>query len=210
MNIVPGNGNRDLTILGGGGHAKVVISVARLAGFNPIRVLDDNQANWGSELLGVPVTGPINQCSEFNASAVIAIGSNRVRQTIATQFPHIEWATLIHPSAWLDSSVQISEGSVVFAGSVIQPDSIIGRHCIVNTMSSVDHDCTLQDFAQIAPGAHLGGNVYVGEGAMVGIGASVHQGSTIGAWSILGGGAFLKGKLTEGKTAVGIPAKIIK
>ncbi|MES1147402.1 MAG: NeuD/PglB/VioB family sugar acetyltransferase [bacterium] len=196
-----------LTVIGAGGHAHVVVSTALAAGFKSIQIVDGSVARHGKSILGCPIIGDFDLFDPSKGPAVIAIGKNDVRQKVAKSFPQAEWATLIYHFTWIDPSVRIGEGTVVFAGVVIQPEAVIGHHCIINTGSSVDHECVLNDFAQVAPGARLGGNVKMGEGAFVGIGASVHQGACMGAWATLGGGGFLKGSLDAGLTAVGVPAR---
>ncbi|WP_449398442.1 hypothetical protein [Chryseobacterium wanjuense] len=86
----------------------------------------------------------------------------------------------------------------------------VGRHCIVNTNASIDHDCILEDFVHISPNVALGGNVYVGEGTHVGIGVNVIQGITIGKWCTIGAGAVIISDVPDGCTVVGNPGRIIK
>lgn len=65
------------------------------------------------------------------------------------------------------------------AGVTIISEVSVGRHCIINTNGSVDHDRVLGNFVHISSGVSLAGNVTVGEGTHVGIGASVNQGIKI-------------------------------
>ena len=65
--------------------------------------------------------------------------------------------------------------TAVFAGVVIQPDACVGRHVIVNTGASVDHDCVISDFAHVAPGVRLAGGVTVAEGVFIGSGLALCQ-----------------------------------
>jgi hypothetical protein len=37
------------------------------------------------------------------------------------------------------------------------PGAAIGRHAVLNTNCSVDHDCQIGDFASVSPGAALAG-----------------------------------------------------
>lgn len=104
----------------------------------------------------------------------------------------------------------MGEGTVVFHHAVIQASAIIGRHCIVNTSSSTDHDCTLEDFVHISPHATLSGNVMVGEGTHIGAGATVIPGITVGKWCVIGAGAVVTEDIPDYATAVGVPARIIK
>ncbi|MCS7301293.1 MAG: hypothetical protein NZ556_07050, partial [Fimbriimonadales bacterium] len=151
---------KSLIVIGAGGHAKVVISTARALGYSVETVYDDDSTKWGASLMGVSVRGnlqQIGQRSEPTAWSIIAVGDNRARQRIAGQLRHLQWATLIHPQSWIDPTAQVGAGTLVCAGVVVQPDARIGRHCIVNTAASVDHDCTIADFVHVAPGARLAG-----------------------------------------------------
>lgn len=195
-------------MLGAGGHAKVVIATVRATGGEVAAVLDDDPNIFGTRVLGLSVEGPISTAVTFGLPCVAAIGDNGGRRSVVKSLQVI-WATLVHPTAVLDESVGLGEGTVVFAGAVLQPDARVGRHAIVNTSASIDHDCVLADFCQVAPGAHLGGNVALGIGAFVGIGACVHQGSRLESGAVLGGGGFLtRGKtIPPGETWIGVPAR---
>lgn len=59
------------------------------------------------------------------------------------------------------------------AGAVINPGVGIGKGCIINTCSSVDHDCDVGGYVHIAVGSHLCGTVSVGDGTWIGAGATV-------------------------------------
>ena len=41
----------------------------------------------------------------------------------------------------------------VAAGPVINPGVLAGQHAIINTRASIDHDCVLGAYVQVAPGA---------------------------------------------------------
>lgn len=63
----------------------------------------------------------------------------------------------MHSAAWVDPDAKLGTGTVVFAGAVIRPGSVVGEHVIVNTSASVDHDCVVKDFVHIVPGCTPGG-----------------------------------------------------
>lgn len=203
-----------LWILGAGGHAKVVIDTVRMAGdFNPVGVLDDSEIAIGARLLSLPIHGPISRQSVGELridAAVVAIGDNGVRGEIVRRLHGtVEWPSIVHPRAIVAAGVPIGQGSVVAAGSVIQPDSRIGEHAILNTASSVDHDCFVGNFAHIGPGARLTGGVNVGEGALVGAGATIVPGVRVGSHSIIGAGSVVLGDVPSGVVVVGVPARVV-
>jgi sugar O-acyltransferase (sialic acid O-acetyltransferase NeuD family) len=197
-----------LVVLGAGGHAKVVISTARAAGYSVTGVLDDAPTMWGATLLGVPVMGPLSKLREFGqVGAVIAIGANAARMRISREISQVAWVTLVHPRACVDASARLGAGSVVFAGAVVHPDTVIGSHTIINTSASVDHDCRVGDYVHLAPGTHLAGNVCVGNGSFLGIGAVVVPGRRVGERAVIGAGACVLRDVGDDETVVGVPAR---
>lgn len=203
--------NKDLLILGAGGHAKVVIEAARICGFNPIAVFDDNDSLIGKSILGVPVKGKITELpDDTSGNAFIAIGNTIIRKRIAQRLVNLSWPALIHSAAFVSSSAKIGEGSIVCAGAIVQSSAVIGRQVIINTGAKIDHDCEIGDFAHVCPGCNLAGASIIDEGAMIGTGTSVIPLKRVGAWATIGAGAAVVSDIPSGVVAVGVPARIIK
>ncbi len=197
-----------LYVLGAGGHAKVVLSTLLAAGLSVDGLFDDDPQKQGLYVLGVKVIGTIEDAKKRTpARGVLAIGNNRARQLLAREFPEWEWLSVVHPRAYVHSSVSLGPGTVVFAGAVVQPDTHIGAHTIVNTGATVDHDCQVWDFVHLAPGVHLAGQVIIEEGVFIGIGSAVIPKVKVGAWTVVGAGAAVVENLPPYITAVGVPAK---
>ena len=58
-------------VLGGGGHAAVVIDAMLAAGApEPRAVLDRSSERWGGDILGVPVIGGDDRIAEMAASGL--------------------------------------------------------------------------------------------------------------------------------------------
>jgi sugar O-acyltransferase (sialic acid O-acetyltransferase NeuD family) len=197
---------RALLLLGAGGHAKVVISTAKAQGWQVCAALDDNSERWGSQIEGVPITGGLETATQWKEWAFIAIGDNHVRSALSQRY-QLCWATLIHPTAWIADSAKIREGTLITAGVVVQPAAQVGRHVILNTACSVDHDCVVGDWAHVAPGARLTGGVQVDEGALIGAGAVVLPNIHVGAWSVVGAGAIVTHDVPPHTVVVGVPAR---
>ena len=94
--------------------------------------------------------------------------------------------------------------------AIINPSVSIGKHCIINSGTIIEHDCKIEDFVHICPGASLAGGVEVGEGSMVGIGSTVIQGIKIGKWATIGAGTVIVEDVPDFAVVVGVPGKIIK
>lgn len=197
-----------VVVLGAGGHAKVVISTLHAAGYAVAAVFDDDVTKHGSRIMGVKIVGSIMGGDSLGYQrGVIAVGENATRKSISERVKSLEWLSVVHPKAYVDPSVRLSEGTVVFAGAVLQADTVVGRHAIINTGATVDHDCVLEDFVHLAPGGHLAGEVKVGEGAFLGLASGVIPGICVSAWSTVGAGGMVVDDVPAGATIMGVPAR---
>ncbi len=202
-------------IVGGGGHAKVLIEALRLRSERILGILEADPAMVGTEVLGVRVIGDDGELAIHPAASILlvnAIGSvNRptARSAVFMKFKEkgYSFATVIHPSAVVASDAILGEGAQIMAGAVIQPGSRIGRNTIVNTNASVDHDCLIGDHVHLSPGVTLSGGVRVGDSVHVGTGATVIQGVTIGRNSLVGAGSVVVSSVPENAEFVGVPAR---
>ncbi len=196
-------------LIGGSGHAKVIMDCIRASGGEVAGILDDG-IEAGTKVLDIPVLGKTADYEAYNTyKFVIAIGNNAVRRRIAESI-HVQWGTVIHPAAVISPYAEIGAGSVVMPGAVINAGAIVGSHCIINTGAVVEHDNVLGDFVHISPNGALGGTVTVGEGTHVGIGACVRNNVKICGGCTIGAGAAVVKNITEPGTYVGVPARKIK
>ena len=155
-----------LIIIGAGGHAVSVANVAISAGYSVISFVDDNKV--GQQIMEIPVISEeVSKSGSSQYNYAIAIGDNAKRKRVYKEFisdlPNANFPSLIHKSSVIGINSQIEEGVVIMPNSNIGPNSKVGRCCIINTSSSIDHDCVVSDFASLAPGVITGGNVKVGE-----------------------------------------------
>ncbi len=197
-----------LTILGASGHGKVVAEIAALCGYDQIEFLDDNEAltccgHW-------PVVGKCSLAAETDSGLFVAIGYNDIRKRLIQTIPEERLVTLVHPAAFVSKDAGLGPGTVVMAGSVVEPYARIGKGCIINTCSSADHDCRVGDYVHVAVGAHLGGTVYVGDDTWIGAGAIVVNNTNICGGCTIGAGAVVVRDIDTPGTYVGVPAKRLK
>lgn len=203
-----------LILLGGGGHARVLIDVARLMGRTVAAVLDDNDTLHGSAVDGVEVAGGIDTLSRYAprgyelVNAVGSAGLPAVRRRVWERGSGagFNFATLAHRSAVIASGAVLRAGAQVLAGAVVGPGAAIGPDAIINTSASVDHDTTIGAHTHIAPGATVCGGVTIGAGCHVGCGATIIQGVTIGDGVLVAAGAVVTGDLQDGARVAGVPA----
>ncbi len=150
----------------------------------------------------------VRTLTEWRGGMIIAIGNNGNRKHEAERHEGAKFGLAVGVNAACFAA-SVGEGTVVMAGSVIQARAVIGRHVIINTAATLDHDVVVGDYAHIAPGCHLCGNVTVGEGALLGVGTVVIPGIKIGAWAVVGAGSVVIRDVPDGAKVAGNPARAI-
>ncbi len=207
---------RDLVIFGSGGFAREVAQVVRdINAVGPmwslLGLLDDDVAKHGKTIGGLKVLGGSTWWEQHREVAiVIAIGNTAAKRRVAERLAGAQFATLVHPRAWLGERIEVGAGSVVCANVTATCDIVLGRHVILNLSVTVGHDARLADYVTVAPSVNVSGGVHVGAGCDLGTGAAIIQNVVVGAWSIVGAGAVVVRDLPENVTAVGSPARVIK
>ena len=194
-------------LMGAGGHASVVASSIEAMDGTLVCVFDSDESIASMD--GLENKGRYRSTEFPSAKLILAIGDNNIRKRLVPKIKHA-FGTVIHPSAIVDRLVSIGAGSQVLHGAIINRRTNLGKHCIVNTKASIDHDCTISDFVHIAPGATICGGVQIGECSLVGAGVTVLPNVQIGKNVIVGAGAVVTSSLPDNITCVGIPGKIIK
>ncbi len=201
-------------IFGASGHANVIIDILEKQKKYEIEgIFVDTPDMIGTEIMGYPVLDKI--VNFYGASkGIIAIGDNYGRMTVKNKIletnPDFEFINAIHPSASIGKNVSIDQGTVVVAGAVVNANAKIGKHCIINTQSSVGHDVVVGDFSTMAPGSHIGGNTTIGTNTTVSMGANVIQKLYVGNNTVIGAGSTVIHSIHDNVVAYGTPAKIIR
>jgi len=202
-------------ILGGGGHARVVIDCLRLSGVaEPEAIVDSNPKLWGSMVDEVPIRGGDDQLAQLRGEGVahfsLGLGLGPRDKLFAMACAAgLEPVTVVHPRAVVASRAIIGAGGQIFALAVINPGAKLGKNVLINTGAIVEHDCQIADHVQVASGACLAGGVIVEEGAFIGAGSTIRQGLRIGAAAVVGAGAMVTKDVLPGQTVMGVPARSV-
>ncbi len=201
--------NKNIAVIGAGGHAKVVLDILKAHKYS-VTVFDDDVSKQGQLVLGSEIQ-PFGEFSVKSCeSIIIAIGDNKTRKAKFGQLqPQCSAAVTMSSSSLVSKYATVWPGSVIFPGAIINADSVIGENVIINTAAIIEHDCVIGNHAHIAPNTTLCGGVKVGEGALVGAGVVVLPGVSIGAWATVGSGAVVTKDIDAGVTVVGNPARRI-
>jgi UDP-perosamine 4-acetyltransferase len=205
-----------IVIIGGGGHAKVLVSMLKKLDYQVLGYTDpaDN-----GHILGVPYLGGDDALPGViarNPACLAAIGLGKIdasagRRVLARRVLDLGFTlpAIVSPEAIVNEAVELGDGTVVFDGAIVNSGTTVGALCILNTHCTVEHDCRLSDNVHVAPGATISGGVSVGTDAMLGVGCAVLQDVTIEAGCLIGAGSTVIADLSRAGVYVGSPARRI-
>ena len=210
-------GKPSCVVIGGGGHASVIIDTLKVTGVARLHgILDRNSAVWGSDVLGVPILGDDELLVELADAGVeyfvIGLGSTgdnlpRKRLYELAVACRLKPFTVLHPTAFVSKRAKVGDGAQLCPGSIVNTQAALGVNVIVNTGAIVEHGCILGDHVHVATGARLASTVTVDTCAHIGAGATVKQCVSIGKGAVVGAGAAVVRDVPPFQVVVGVPAK---
>ena len=121
--------SRPFLVVGGGGHAVVIVDTLLALGAIVEGMLDADSARHGATVLGVPVIGSdeiLDTRDPAHVALANAIGSNRntdPRRAVFERFSARGFAfpSLVHPAAVVAPYVTLGAGVQIMPGAVIRP-----------------------------------------------------------------------------------------
>ncbi|MEL7798447.1 acetyltransferase [Idiomarina loihiensis] len=199
-------------ILGGGGHARVLIETLYDQG-EVIEAIVAPELRQVPEFKGAKHLRHDSDVEGYQPNSiklVNAIGSLpndvKLREQLFKRFKSAgySFSTVVSDTATLSKYVQLSEGTQVLPRAILNACQV-GVNTIINTGAIIEHDVIIGSNCHIAPGAIICGNVSIGDNVHIGAGAVVIQGIRIADGAIVGAGSIVKRDLSA--TSVHYPAK---
>lgn len=207
-----------IIIIGGGGHAKVLISIIKKIKKYSIIGYTDTTNN--GIILGIKYLGNdkiLKKIIDTNpgCNAIVGIGQTTINNKRKLLFNKIKKMgfkipTIISPQAIINENVNIGNGTVVFDGVIINSGSKISKNCILNTRSLIEHDCLIANNVFIGPNTILSGNVKINSNSFIGTNATIIQNISIPSNCLIGAGSVIINSIKKSGVYVGNPAKKIK
>lgn len=194
-------------VFGAGGHARVVTSLIkhRYAEVT-MATTDGGPGLWKESHI-------YNRAEDFRGHHMyVAIGDNSARRRIFTELSQrgLTPKTCVADNAFVADDAHLGDGVVICPGAVVMTNARVGHNVIINTLSSVDHDCVVGDHSQLAVGVNFAGGTVVGEQCFFGIKSATFPGVHVGEHSVIRGGSLAVKDIPAHVTAGGIPATVLK
>jgi sugar O-acyltransferase (sialic acid O-acetyltransferase NeuD family) len=143
---------------------------------------------------------------------ILGVGGCANRKNLAERFLNYggELYSFISSRASISKYARIGIGTVVLQKAVIEADVIIGKGCLINTCAIITHECTIDEFTELAPLSLLSGKVKIGASTFIGAHSTVLPKINIGSNVIIGAKSLVTKHVTNNITVLGIPAKIFE
>jgi len=207
---------KKMIIVGAGGHARPVIATTRLLGLWVLSGVIDLAFHGQCEsILGVPVIGGfevLRACDSSVTDVFVAIGRNEERKRVYADLFSQGYAlpNIVHPTAYVDMSVQLGRGNYIGPFAHIGPNVCLGDANIVNTHANLEHEVDVGDFSQVAPNAVVCGRSVIGSEVFVGANATVIERLTVSSATFIGAGSvIIKDILIPNQKFLGVPGRSI-
>lgn len=211
----------DIIIIGAGSHSKVIyeelvnINNYNIIGFcNPLINASNKIKDFCKEnKLKFYNSNSLKNLLKTEALFVLGLGNNYEREKVYKKCininKNIKWTKVISKNATISKSVKIGNGTVILSSVTIQAGTTIGKHCIINNSSSIDHDNSFKDFSSCAPGVLTGGSVSIGKNSFLGIGSTIINNIKIGNDTIIGANSLVLNDCKSNSIYYGSPVKLI-
>jgi len=203
---------RQLIMVGGGGHCRSLIEVAESAGYAVLGVLDLPE-NVGKEFLSTQVIGTDDDIPAYvdQAEFVIAVGSIKDPSTRIRLFEQVKaaggkLATVVASTARGSKYATLGEGTVVMHHALVNAGAKVGSNVILNSFADIEHDSVIGDHCHVSTGAIVNGGCRVGSACFVGSGAVLVQGINVGEGIVIGAGSLVVGNISTKGVYAGNPA----
>jgi sugar O-acyltransferase (sialic acid O-acetyltransferase NeuD family) len=167
---------------------------------------------------GLPILGKLeNILSDFEIKKfhflIVAIGYKHMkfRREVFMKFKDtIPFASVIHPTANIDSSCFIGKGCFILPGCVLDRNVKINDNVVLNTACIVAHDSEVGAHSFLSPAIKMAGFSKIQECCIIGINATIIDNVVISDEIQIGAGAIVIKSLMEKGLYIGCPAHKIK
>ena len=188
-----------LLLIGSGGHANSCVDVIEQEGKFEIAGLVGNSNQVGTRLLGYEVVGSDTDLESLFAEfefALVTIGhiesaKSRIQLFNKIQSIGFKVPTIKSKSAYVSDHASIGDGTIVMHDVIINSGAEIGKNCIINTRSLIEHNVKVSDHCHISTGAVVNGGVQIGSGTFIGSRSVIRNNLLIGDECLVGMGTIL-------------------
>jgi len=173
----------------------------------------------GDNINGYPVLGTTEDIDKYLSDekfyfmyAIHPIGRGKKREEIFNKMniPASRFATVIHATAFVPSTVIVHPGVLIMANSYIGPATEIGANSLIKASCLIGHNNVIGNLSTFSAGCIVSSYVKIGKCSDVAFGARVMEKVTMGDYSTVGAASLVLKDVGDNEIHVGSPAKFLK
>ena len=209
----------DLILYGSGDLGRVyawyIEEINKVGGkFNILGFLDDGECEK-TEIAGYKFLGGKEyfETHKQPVGCVVSVADPAVCKKISdflSSFDFVSFPNVIFPGTVIYPETVMGKGVVISPGAVIDRDVVIGDFVKISQLASINHDVVLNDYSFVATSAAIAGHVRIGKSSFIGMGANVLPCLNVGENCTVGAGAVVLSDIPPDSTVAGVPAKPIQ
>ena len=175
---------KKIILFGGGGHCRSCIDVIETnKEFKIAGIIERPGNNKTASIFGYPIIGYDNDLEKLREKydyALITVGQigvSKIRKDIFNRLKKAGFVlpAIISPFAYVSKYAVLNEGAIVMHRVIVNAGAKIGKNCILNTSSLIEHDAKIGDHTHISTAAVINGAVVIGSQSFIGSNATVVQ-----------------------------------
>lgn len=191
---------KEILLIGGGGHCKSVIDVVEQENIYTIAGIIDKKELIGQELFEYKVIDcddNLELLFEQYKYAIVTVGqikSSAIREKLFKKLKDIGYTLPIitSPLAYVSKHSYLGEGTVIMHHALVNANVTIGKNCIINTKSLIEHDSIVEDHCHVSTAAVINGGVKIKQGTFFGSNATSKELIEIEEKSFIKAGSIVK------------------
>ena len=142
---------KKIILIGAGGHCVSCVDVIELQRkFKIVGLIDNKKEKF---LLDYKIIGSdkkLKKLSERIQYALITVGhikNSKIRENLFKKVLNygFKFPTIVSPLSYVSKRAAIGEGTIVMHGSIINAGAKIGKNCIINSKTLIEHDVVVED-----------------------------------------------------------------
>ena len=133
---------------------------------------------------------------------IIGVGYNNINQNRENIFNRVkemgyEIETYIHPSAVVNETASIGEGSMILSNSVVEPFVKVGENSIIWSNCTLAHHSEVESHCWIASNSILSGQAKIKHNTFIGVNCTIVNEVIVERMNIIGAGSLITKNTNE-------------
>jgi sugar O-acyltransferase (sialic acid O-acetyltransferase NeuD family) len=122
----------------------------------------------------------------------------------------VPFGKIVHSSSWVDNSVSIGAGCVIYPCCSIDANVVIQENTVLNIGCTIAHDTNIGKHCFLSPRVALAGFIVIEEQCVLGINCTIIDNINIVSKTQIGGGTVIINRIDNSGLYVGNPSRFIR